>query len=105
MSLVGLVERREELVVVVLGLVAERRQQQLVLSVRRRLLTDVRLLSTVQHLHASRPTVTRSASLSSASVALSLDRIARTTYVGAVYCYRPSSVVCRSVSRSVCVSH
>jgi len=30
-----------------------------------------------------------------------LDRIARTTYVGAVYCYRPSAVVCRSVGRSV----
>ena len=27
-----------------------------------------------------------------------------TTYVDVVYCYRPSSVVCRSVSRSVCHS-
>jgi len=27
-----------------------------------------------------------------------LDRIARTTYVDAVYCYRPSSVVCQSVT-------
>jgi len=33
---------------------------------------------------------------------LLLDRIARTTYVDAVYCYRPSSVVCRSVGLSVC---
>jgi len=32
---------------------------------------------------------------------LLLDRIARTTYVDAVYCYRPSSVVCRSIGRSV----
>jgi len=29
-----------------------------------------------------------------------LDRIARTTYVDAVYCYRPSSVVCQSVCHS-----
>ena len=32
---------------------------------------------------------------------LLLDRIAHTMYVGAVCCYRPSSVVCRSVCRSV----
>ena len=31
---------------------------------------------------------------------LLLDRIARTTYVDAVYCYRPSSVVYRSVCLS-----
>ena len=30
-----------------------------------------------------------------------LDRIARTVHVDAVYCYRPSSVVCLSVGRSV----
>jgi len=30
-----------------------------------------------------------------------LDRIARTTYVDAVYCHRPNSVVCRSVGLSV----
>jgi len=29
-----------------------------------------------------------------------LGRIARTTYVDAVYCYQPSSVVCRSVCLS-----
>jgi len=28
----------------------------------------------------------------------------RTTYVDAAYCYRPSSVVCLSVCRSVCLS-
>jgi len=28
-----------------------------------------------------------------------------TTYVDAVYSYRPSSVVCRSVCLSVCLSH
>jgi len=33
-----------------------------------------------------------------------LARIARTTYVDAAYCYRPSSVVCRSVCLSVCLS-
>ena len=33
---------------------------------------------------------------------LLLDRIARTTYVDAVYCCRTSSVVCRSVCLSVC---
>jgi len=27
-----------------------------------------------------------------------------TTYVDAVYCYRPGSMVCRSVCRSVCLS-
>ena len=27
----------------------------------------------------------------------------RCTYVDAAYCYRPSSVVCRSVGRSVCL--
>ena len=32
---------------------------------------------------------------------LLLDRIARTTYVDADYCYRPSSVVCLSVGLSV----
>jgi len=32
---------------------------------------------------------------------LLLDRIAHTKHVDAVYCYRPSSVVCRSVCRSV----
>ena len=30
-----------------------------------------------------------------------LDRIARTKYVDDVYCYSPSSVVCRSDGRSV----
>jgi len=35
-------------------------------------------------------------------VDLLLDRIARTTYVDAVYCYRPSNVVCLSVCLSVC---
>jgi len=29
-----------------------------------------------------------------------LDHIARTTYVHAVYCYRPSSMVCLSVCHS-----
>jgi len=29
----------------------------------------------------------------------SLARIARTTYVDTVYCYRPTSVLCRSVGR------
>jgi len=33
-----------------------------------------------------------------------LGRIARTTYVDAAYCYRPSSVVCRSVCLSTLVS-
>jgi len=28
-----------------------------------------------------------------------------TTYVDAVYCYRPNSVVCWSVCRSACLSH
>jgi len=32
---------------------------------------------------------------------LLLSRIARTMYVDAVCCYRPSSMVCRSVGRSV----
>jgi len=32
-----------------------------------------------------------------------LVRIARTTYVDVAYCYRPSSVVCRSVDRSITV--
>ena len=32
------------------------------------------------------------------------DRIARTAYVDAVYCYRRSSVVCQLVCRSVCRS-
>jgi len=32
---------------------------------------------------------------------LLLDRIGHTTYVDAVYCYRPSTVVCRPVSQSV----
>jgi len=36
--------------------------------------------------------------------ALFLDHIAHTTYVQAVYCYWPSSVVCRSVCWSVCVT-
>jgi len=31
-----------------------------------------------------------------------LDRIARTAYIDAVYCYRPSSMVCRSICWSVC---
>jgi len=31
------------------------------------------------------------------SMLLFLDRIARTMYIDAVYCYRPSSMVCRSV--------
>jgi len=31
-----------------------------------------------------------------------LDRIAHTTYADAVYCYWPSSIVCRSI---VCLSH
>jgi len=35
---------------------------------------------------------------------LLLASIARTTYVHAAYCYRPSSVVCRSVFLSVCLS-
>jgi len=34
-----------------------------------------------------------------------LGRIARTTYVDAAYCYRPSSVVYRSVGLSVGLSH
>jgi len=33
---------------------------------------------------------------------LLLDRITLTAYVDAVYCYRPSSVVCRSVCLSIC---
>jgi len=35
---------------------------------------------------------------------LFLDRIARSTYVDAVHCYRPSSVVYRSISRLICRS-
>jgi len=35
---------------------------------------------------------------------LLLDRIARTTYVDAVCCCQPSSVVCQSVGLSVCLS-
>jgi len=35
---------------------------------------------------------------------LLLDSIVRTTHVDAVHCYRPSSVVCRSVDLSVCHS-
>jgi len=31
-----------------------------------------------------------------------LGRIARTTYVDVAYCYRPSSMICQSVCRSVC---
>jgi len=34
--------------------------------------------------------------------AVLVDRVARTTYVDAVYCYRASNVVCRSVCWSVC---
>ena len=34
-------------------------------------------------------------------VELLLDRMALTTYVDAVYCYRPRSLVCRSLCRSV----
>jgi len=37
-------------------------------------------------------------------LSVSLDRIAHTTYVDAVYCYRLSSMVCLSLSRSVAVS-
>ena len=49
-SLVGLVERRQELVEILLGLGGERRQQQLVLSIWRRLLADLGLLTSIQHL-------------------------------------------------------
>ena len=34
-----------------------------------------------------------------------LGRIVLTTYVDAAYCYRPSSVVCRSVTLGLLVSH
>ena len=50
MSLVSLVERLEELAVVVLRLVAQHRQEHLVLAIRRRLMLDVRLLTWTQHL-------------------------------------------------------
>jgi len=45
------------------------------------------------------PSLTHSCSRGDADIFL--DRIARTKYVDAVYCYRPSSVICRSVGRSV----
>ena len=48
------------------------------------------------------PSPTHSCSRGDADIFLDifLDRIAHTKYIDAVYCYRPSSVVCRSVCRS-----
>ena len=49
-TLVGPVQRLEKLVVVFLAFVADFRQQQLVLTIRRRLVFDVRLLACSQNL-------------------------------------------------------